>query len=695
MRKILFLMAVVLLPVMYSCEKNEFDMIAENICENPGYWTDENNTVLLRLSGSSSWNVFFYCQGRTGFFSGVMLDGEGSDHWTISGPKANLTIYDVYSEDEMKVSFAYQAFNETEPSVVFSPAKIHRVKVEQCDDDIRTVAWRGYKGELRDEYLSTDANAVTADGFSQLAIILDDPSQELIKLSPFATRGCKFDEAKYSSDKGHWSVKYTAPNSCTSNGESSSVILLGVVKDNNGEASFRMYEEGLEISVYKMGVGLVHGLWSSAKACFGGLQEHLLSQGYQEEQVNMIDYHDTNGAAFKVNVAKEVVGDSLECMYNNLLRKGIVSSRYALVGHSMGGILSRLYAQGQKREGVGAIITLDTPHWGSHIADLGGNIVSKVQEAVDEYVEKAVVGVTANPLLARAAGKVISSFLEYIYEQTAISDLRSDSQATLDMNSISSTSNLNNIPVHAICSYMDGYGAVETPDKKTLVDELPILKYSETMVFFSRLEKEVYNMYQAGSGDVSQLICNLIFEESEHDGVVSGTSQRGGLEEKYCTIERDAYKGLLGFKSNAHHCMTNKWDLTYSNIYSLLGNPANDPRFCTTWFKTRSTSRTAESGSDYEYTFVENANTYIKFKTCALEEVDDTHCIHLELEKSENIIADMVIVSFGEEKFNVDICRDSYYLEIPEDYMGEAEICICGKTENNELVVNYQALTIN
>jgi hypothetical protein len=75
--------------------------------------------------------------------------------------------------------------------------------------------------------------------------------------------------------------------------------------------------------------------------------------------------------------------------------------------------------------------------------------------------------------------------------------------------------------------------------------------------------------------------------------------------------------------------------------------------------------------------------------------MDDIRCIHVNLEKSENIIADMVVVTFGEEEVNVDICRYDYYFEIPEDYKGEAQIAIFGKTENQELTVDYQTLTIN
>lgn len=682
-------MSTLLMLAMCSCQ-DEFDLYKNKIIKKPGYWTDEESKMLIYID--SSFNVGFYYDGIEGFIEGIM-GGEGGDNegdvWSSFWNGNSYTIHDVYNENEMRISFTYE--NDIwgkyiGKEVSLPPTKIHRVNVEKDNNKIKIIAQQGFEGGFGD--MALEVNGVTADGCSRLAIIVNDP--DLINLSAFSDKECKLNP-KYSPKYG-LCIEYIAPNSCSINGEPQKITLLGT-----GKTGLKIYEAP-PVYIYKMGVGLIHGLGDNAENCFGGLQEYLTNYDYIKEQVQLIDYSKSNKSSFNTNVAKNIVGENLEKIYTNLLDKGIVSSKYALVGHSMGGILSRLYAQEQNSAGVGAIITLDTPHYGSQLADIGGGIVVAVEYAIDKIAKGAVAGFTGNPILIGMSGKAISLLFDHIYRNSALYDLRTDSEAIMDMNN--STANLNNIPVHAICSYMVGYGATEAPEIITFINRQPKLKLIEATAFFSKeISKDKYEkLYKDASSEISQQILNVIYGESEHDGVVSGESQRGGLDPNfYCTIERDAYKGPLGFLSNAHHCKTNRWEHTYENIFDLLQSPFTDKRFCTTGngFKARSNSRSTETDSNYEYSFTDDVNTYVKLKTCALEEMDDTRCIHVNLDKSENIIADMVLITFGEEEVNVDICRNDYYLEIPEDYKGEAQIAVFGKTENNELTVDYKTYIIN
>ena len=692
-------MLPILMSALCSCE-NEFDRLLEAEAKS-GYWTDENNTVLIYWDYLG---IYLYYEGIQGEIRGGMTDwGDGQDSWTQAKNGNYFTIHDVYDDNEIKMSFTYEnnIFREYIGKVIsLPPTKLHRVNVEKGSIDVKMRAWQGFKGELRDTYI--EANAVTADGSSRLAIIFKDPSQDFVSLSAFTNKKSKISELKYTSDNGDPYILYTAPDSIAINREEISFSFLGKVKNNKGKETIKIFV-GPSITVHKMGVGLIHGLGDTAENCFGGLQTYLINRGgYLKEQVKLIDYskHFGNISSFDSNVAKNIIGTNLEEMYTNLLDKGIVSSKYALVGHSMGGILSRLYAQKQNSAGVGAIITLDTPHYGSQLADLGGVIVDVVEDVIETTIQGTVAGSTGNPLLIEASGKAISLLFDHIYRNSAFYDLRTDSEAIMEMNNNSSIVNLNNVPVHAICSYMVGHETTKAPEIVTFIDKHPTMKFMLPSVFFSeQISKTIYKgLYEAASSEISQQVLDALYGESEHDGVVSGESQRGGLDPNfYCTIERDAYKGPLGFMSNAHHCRTNRWEHTYENISSLLQSPFTDKRFCKTGdgFKARSNSRSTEMNSNYEYSFTDDANTYVNIKTCALEDMDDIRCIHVNLEKSENIIADMVVVTFGEEEVNVDICRYDYYFEIPEDYKGEAQIAIFGKTENQELTVDYQTLTIN
>lgn len=695
MKKLLFLIMVALLPTMYSCEvKSEFKTMLENM-DKGGYWTDDSNTILIYMGNNY---INFYYQGVRGIIDGFNSGGEGDEEWMYAGGIGGcFTIHDVYSEEEMRLSFSYEGVSIGDFStsaINFPPTKIHRTNVEECDDEIKIFAHQGFKGEIREANI--EANAVTADGCSKLNLILPDPSHKISEIQAFDVYG-KIDKIRYNSDRGYWTVEYTAPNSCSKNGEKVYIKLWGKTTDGN----FKIYEVP-EITVYKMGVGLIHGLLSNAKDCFGGLQAHLLSSGdYMKEQVQMIDYQSSNASSFDYNTwIKEgdgVIDVYLNELYNNLLEKGIVSSRYTLVGHSMGGILSRLYAQNINPNGVGAIITLDTPHWGSHIADCGGNFVAKATKGA--YIFASVATSRNKIMMVLNAAKAIEEmYLSGPFD--ALRDLASESQAIKDLNKNTSSG----IPVHAINSDMDGFEDVDVSLNKiqSFMSNV-LLSYKLTMFFYMTAE-ELLNCEETVSSIGNML--DIFFGDPEHDGVVSGVSQRGGLDQSYCTILKAPYKGRFGLDSNAFHCNTNKWLTTYQCISNLLKDPINDSRFCTTGFKApanfevSASSRATETEDEEGYTFTEDENTYVLFKTCAVEDVDDTRCVHIELEKSENVISNMVFVEFGKEddedkEVNADICRDSYYLEIPKDYKGEAQIYIFGKTENQEYVVEQQTLTID
>ena len=68
--------------------------------------------------------------------------------------------------------------------------------------------------------------------------------------------------------------------------------------------------------------------------------------------------------------------------------------------------------------------------------------------------------------------------------------------------------------------------------------------------------------------------------------------------------------------------------------------------------------------------------------------------LKIETEASDDVVVNMVLVTFGEEDFNAYLCRDTYYMEIPEDYAGDVQICVFGKNTENELVVDVVELVL-
>ena len=111
----------------------------------------------------------------------------------------------------------------------------------------------------------------------------------------------------------------------------------------------------------------------SDNGCFRGLKNHLNANGYRSALVLNGDYKGSNAQSFVNNTyVNNVVGNHMKQLFRQLASQGIISSKYDLVGHSMGGILSRMYAQEINSNAVNRIITLDTTHSGSQLANPGG-----------------------------------------------------------------------------------------------------------------------------------------------------------------------------------------------------------------------------------------------------------------------------------------------------------------------------------
>lgn len=119
---------------------------------------------------------------------------------------------------------------------------------------------------------------------------------------------------------------------------------------------------------------LLHGLWDDAST-WGG--DFLLTNSWRITHAD--NYRSSNDASFSTNVLR------VKAMTNRTLdqmrRKGIggmAATQVDVIGHSMGGILARLFINGEQNripdnlnQGyVRRLVTLDTPHFGSSFANL-------------------------------------------------------------------------------------------------------------------------------------------------------------------------------------------------------------------------------------------------------------------------------------------------------------------------------------
>jgi pimeloyl-ACP methyl ester carboxylesterase len=116
-----------------------------------------------------------------------------------------------------------------------------------------------------------------------------------------------------------------------------------------------------DIFIIRPPVMLLHGLWSEGDA-FKEMKHAFLQSGfYKDFQVLNPSY--PNSVSFKEN--SDVVPSAFLDLYNQALKNNFSTGKIDAVGHSMGGVLSRLYLQGFYKYDINKLITINTPHSGS------------------------------------------------------------------------------------------------------------------------------------------------------------------------------------------------------------------------------------------------------------------------------------------------------------------------------------------
>ena len=611
------------------------------------------------------------------------------NHFTFSG--CNLQKVYFYAQDPPSFIPPANAFTPNQTVLYVPQGSVEAYKSHsewgkyKIGETLRLTTKRDFFGirEVEDEM---EMKGVTADGVSQLNVIYpteDDVSYGNLR-AVFSINGEECTDmamvgtcSNIQKMPSGWGMVYTAP-------EDFPESITG--NEYTIDVEFTTEENGLvavlgstQIKVYRPGVLLLHGLAGHADDCFGYLRSHLISEGgYQSFQIVNGDYSSSNTESFHTNTFDtKVVQLRLKQLYNQLYFAGIVSSKYDLVGHSMGGILSRLYAQEVNVKGVNRIITLNTPHSGSQLGTAFGWAATALTKA------KAIWGLL--PGNEQRNAQAIESLLSLYGSNNAVADLSPSSSAIQRLNASDKIDKLKGkVPVHTIGSYMTDveYNLTDNP-----------ITFPECSTF-------ILNIITFLVDNMDSWAFDKIFDEDKHDGIVPLNSQLGGLSTTHQSVFSAPYKGFWGQNSEAHHTNVHHWDEVCNKITSLLHDPKSSSSFSMDGFNPVELSTNHEGNSDVPELSIkpqqmEESSEVSFIKVEATQE--EGRVLHLQISQSDDVVRNLVYAVPNDEQIILDSDTLETRFLIPDTFEGNLIVYVLGRTQDDELVgdavvVSYESV---
>ena len=429
-------------------------------------------------------------------------------------------------------------------------------------------------------------------------------------------------------------------------------VILHLKLKGMGEASVAR-----QIGVSRNGLFLLHGL-NSSRECFFPFREYLLNTAktYFVNQIYLGDYSSSNTSSFSDNTfTNRVVEKGLHQLCENMLKAGIASTKYDMVGHSMGGILERLYIQEIDCDHTDRLITLNTPHLGS----VFGNIYVeydnflKDNPGVDLYygVEKF------NNILKEAFSKD--------HSMQAVKDLAKNSDAIKRLESKGWM--LGGIPVCAVGSEINKWS----------------LRMATKEGFYAVFPKLASVLFDSKAGTGKAYLDKEAQKGSDY--VVSVESQIGGCKKSFI------YKGDY---SQAMHCKVTEWNIIHEELNKLL-TATSTSDFTTEGFgdfpdpaRTRAEEDEIEFVSGFEEP---KSSSFIKIEANKVDGQDYTH--EIKLTQSDDVIAKVAFCLLSPDDVIADFDKDAMNFDM-SGFEGEKWIYAFGRTNYNALVIDSVKVTL-
>jgi pimeloyl-ACP methyl ester carboxylesterase len=164
---------------------------------------------------------------------------------------------------------------------------------------------------------------------------------------------------------------YTVPDGFDAMSDSRMVQVQFTFTPNIGNGNTTMFTAPL--TLVRPPVALIHGIWSDRKAWSGDFWNRKPTSSYFTFAA---DYGPTHDASFTTNAT--MVKDFVSNAVQQAQAGGYAVTQADVVAHSMGGILTRLYAASKdfmrddnyQKGDIHRFVTLDTPHGGASFANL-------------------------------------------------------------------------------------------------------------------------------------------------------------------------------------------------------------------------------------------------------------------------------------------------------------------------------------
>ena len=404
----------------------------------------------------------------------------------------------------------------------------------------------------------------------------------------------------------------------------------------------------------------MHGL-NSNRQCFWPFGEYLYNTGsYLKQQFYIQDYSSTNTSSFYYNThVSRVVEKGLETLSNKLFEIGIASTKYDMIGHSMGGILERLYIQQIDNKHTNKLITLNTPHFGSIVGNviMGLDNVQKTSFVQDNFSTK----IASNLYDAAKFFWAKDDLNKVAIEDLAVGGASIQALAW-------SVDKLMGIRVCAVGTEIDWVASDE-------------IKYAIAEPFYKAWSEIMLNLFNK---EVKHERVYLDENADGTDGVVSVESQKGGCEKSYI------YRGLI---TQANHCGATEWGVIHLRLHELLTSP-NSSDFCLTGFGTPPADARTRRAENFEFftDFVEpNTTSFIKIETEEVSGQEYTHDIRLT--HSDDMAKTVAFCILSKDDVIYDLDHDVMHFDM-SGFEGEKWIYAVGRTDYNALVIDSVKVTL-